>query len=70
VKFIVRYERARVEFDVYDVEVEAESAFEADLKVRDTGDPKVWVGASKLVECDRRMGLSTRRVMSVKEKTG
>jgi hypothetical protein len=70
VKFIVRYELTYVEFEECEVEVEAESEFEADLKVRDTARPSLWEkDQTKLIECDRRLGPSTRRVMSIKEKT-
>ena len=78
-KFVVRYEVTRVEHEIFEVDVEADSAFEADVKVRGTSGPlnKVagvgvtWptVGHSLSTTVrGPRPGLTTRRVIEVTEK--
>ena len=66
-KFLVRYELARIEFETREVEVEALSAFEADVKVRDINFQPEGVGKPRFVE--KKLGPAIYRVMSVKEKT-
>jgi hypothetical protein len=53
-KFIVRYELARIEFETYEVEVEAPSVFEADVKVRDINFHPEGVDKPRFVE--KRLG--------------
>ena len=64
-KFIVRYELARVEFETREVEVDALSAFEADVKVREIN----FHAETKPRFVEKKLGPAIYRVMSVKEKT-
>ena len=70
-KFVVRYEVSRVEHEIFEVDVEADSAFEADVKVRGTSGPlnKVaGVGVPWPAVRGLRPGPTTRRVIEVTEK--
>ena len=70
-KFIVRYEVTRVEHEIFEVDVEADSAFEADVKVRGLSGPlnKVaGVGVPRPTVCGLRPGPTTRRAIDVTEK--
>jgi hypothetical protein len=69
VKFVVRYEVTRVEHEIFEVDVEADSAFEADVKVRGGPLNKVaGVGVPWPTVRGPRPGLTTRRVIEVTEK--
>ncbi len=71
-KFVVRYEVSRVEHEEFEVDVEAESAFDAQVKVRGTSGPlyKVaGVGVPWPTIRGPRPGPTTRRVIEITEKT-
>ena len=70
-KFIVRYEVTRVEHEIFEVDVEADSAFEAAVKVGGTSGPLkevAGVGVPWPTVRGPRPGLTTRRVIEVTEK--
>lgn len=67
-KFIIRYESVRVEREDFEVAVEADSAFDAELKVRDTAGSLAdvpGVGRPRAVGSGPSKGPTSRRVMAV-----